>query len=383
MDKLLPYVDEFIIVVKYKAKIIKEYFWDEFHGAPIRYHEQWEKYGTGWAITGIDVHSDCFILASDTLYHQRDVDMLAKHEWYAVLCREVENPEKFWTFKMNSQNHVEWMIEKSPNYFSNLANVFYFKLNSEMVTLAEETQISERGEYEITDPLNIFVKKHEVKALKLEHDIQDITALDDLELANTLSKPELWETRYLENIWDYEIHLWIPETGIQEIVNYSTDETDIALREWTSDWKKRFISVENLISWYSDSDRYPFTLLSKDWVVAGLWWGRPAKLPNITEILNQDTYDTLLKNSDNIHTSGIRIYPFARWERLASPFMKACERFYTYIFKDIYMSDDVGAENIPSQRSFERLGYVKIGYGKNVNNSPDSGKKRFVYMKKF
>jgi RimJ/RimL family protein N-acetyltransferase len=47
------------------------------------------------------------------------------------------------------------------------------------------------------------------------------------------------------------------------------------------------------------------------------------------------------------------------------------------------MSDDVGSENIPSQKAFERLGYEKIGYGKNINNSPESGKERFVYMKKF
>jgi len=70
--------------------------------------------------------------------------------------------------------------------------------------------------------------------------------------------------------------------------------------------------VENLTKWYEDTDRYPFTLLDKEKDVVGLWWGRPAKLPHISEILNQKVYQAMLENENNIHTSGVRIYPSAR-----------------------------------------------------------------------
>jgi len=383
MEQLVSYVDEFIIIIKYKKEAIINYFGNEYQWIPIRYHEQWDKTGTAWALEWINISWECFVLASDTIYSQSDIDTIASHHGYAVLCRKVDDPEKYGTFKVNNTMQVEWIIEKSPKPYSNLASVFYFKVNADIIALAQLVEPSSRWEYELTDALNSFIEKYPVQALTLQHGIKDITSPGDLIAANTLIKPDLWKTTYLKNIWDYEVHLWIPLTGIQEIVDYSTDESDIALREGTSDWKKRFISVENLTSWYGDEDRYPFTLLSKDWIVAGLWWGRPAQLPNISEVLNQEIYNTMFTHPDNIHTSWIRIYPFARWERLASPFMKACERYYTYIFDDIYMSDDVWAENIPSQKAFERLWYEKVWYGKNVNNSPESWKQRFVYMKKF
>ncbi len=383
MDKLIPYVDEFIVVVKYKQEYVRNYFWNEYQWIKISYYEQWEKTGTAGALEGLKLSWDCFILASDTIYRQSDIDMIAKYNWYAALCLEVENPEKWGIFKTDSEDYILEVIEKPQTYIGNIASLFFFKVNNELIELTKKLTASPRGEYELTDALNLFVKKYPVKALRIQNNFIDITSVEDWEKANTLIKPKLWSTQYLENIWEYEIHLGIPENWIQEIVNYSTDETDTALQEWTSDWKKRFISTENLTNWYNDVDRYPFTILSKEWKVAWLWWWRPAKLPNITDILNQDIYNVMLQNEENIHTSWIRIYPFARWERLASPFMQVCERCYKNIFTDVYMSDDIGAENIPSQKAFERLGYTKVGYGKNINNSPESGRQRFVYMKKF
>jgi RimJ/RimL family protein N-acetyltransferase len=47
------------------------------------------------------------------------------------------------------------------------------------------------------------------------------------------------------------------------------------------------------------------------------------------------------------------------------------------------MSDDIGAENIASQKAFENLGFQRVGIGKNVNNSPESGDIRYVYIKKY
>lgn len=381
MEKLLPYIDEFIIVVKYKAEIIKDYFWDEFKWIKITYYTQWDKAGTGWALAGLNVSWECFIIASDTIYRQSDVDMIANTSWYAALAKKVDHPEKYWIFKINEKNTILEVIEKPQEYIWNLASLFYFKVNADLIKYCENLEISSRWEYELTDALNIFVKKYSVQALKIQHGFIDITSMEDLQKANALSKPKLWETQYIENIWDYELHLWIPSTGIQEIVDYSLDESDLALRAGTSDWKKRFISVDNLTSWYEDDNRYPFTLLSKNGIIAGLWWGRPAQAPNISEVLDQENYNILQENTDNTHTSGIRIYPFARGQRLARSFLESCTRYYDTLFSDVHMCIDIDAENTPSIKSFEKLWFQQIWYGKNVNNSPDSGRLRFVYMR--
>jgi bifunctional UDP-N-acetylglucosamine pyrophosphorylase/glucosamine-1-phosphate N-acetyltransferase len=55
MEHLQPYVDEYILVVKYRQEVIREYFGSHFHGIPITYHEQGEKPGTGGAIDGINI----------------------------------------------------------------------------------------------------------------------------------------------------------------------------------------------------------------------------------------------------------------------------------------------------------------------------------------
>jgi len=381
MEKLIHYVDEFIIVVKYKKEAITEFFWIEFKWIPIRYHEQWENPGTGWALQWLKVSWDCCVLASDTIYKQSDIDLLLKTPWYWALCQEVDSPEKYGIFKINQVQNIIEVIEKPSKFIWNLASLFYLKINSKLIGLCDDLVVSPRWEYELTDAINHFVKQYNVQAVQIKHDFIDITSIEDLKTANTIIKPKLWKTQYLEDIWKYEVHLGIPQTGIQEIVNYSTDESDIQLREWTSDWKKRFITVENLSSWYNDKDRYPFTLISKKWIVAGLWWWRPAQSPKITKVLDEWKNMILKSNSQNTHTSWLRIYPFARWERLATPFLEACTKYYNTLFENIHMCIDIDEQNIPSQKAFEKIWFQKIGFGKNINNSPESWKQRYVYLR--
>jgi len=50
MESLIPYVSEFIIVVKYKKEKIQDYFKNTFAGIPVSYHEQGNEKGTGAAI---------------------------------------------------------------------------------------------------------------------------------------------------------------------------------------------------------------------------------------------------------------------------------------------------------------------------------------------
>ena len=40
LEHLAPYVDEFIIVVKYLHEVIRDYFGSSFSGVPISYHLQ-------------------------------------------------------------------------------------------------------------------------------------------------------------------------------------------------------------------------------------------------------------------------------------------------------------------------------------------------------
>jgi RimJ/RimL family protein N-acetyltransferase len=47
----------------------------------------------------------------------------------------------------------------------------------------------------------------------------------------------------------------------------------------------------------------------------------------------------------------------------------------------VYMCVDIDEQNIASQRAFEKIWFEKVWYWKNINNSPESWKQRFVYMR--
>ena len=381
VERLLPYVDEYIIVVKYKKESIIKYFWSEYQWIPIRYHEQGEEKGTWAAVKWIKTQWDIIIAYADAIISQEDVDKVLQCPSYAVLVKEVENPEKYGIFESDSEGYAIRVVEKPKEHIGNLANFSFFKVNNSILDYVEQIPLSQRGELEITDAINLFIQNNKLKLIHLAKDIIDITTLEDLKKANTLMKPLLWNTLYLESIWEYELHLWIPKTGFKEIIDYTLDENDIALREGTSDWKKRFISLENIHSWYKDTNRYPFTLLDSQGAVMGLWWGRPTKAPVINEVIDPKLHQIIKENLNLIHTSGIRIYPSARWKRLARPFLEACTRYYDHIFQNVHMCIDIDEKNLPSQKSFEKERFKKVWLWKNINNSPESWNQRFVYLK--
>ena len=138
MDKLLNYVDEFILVVKYKKEKVQKYFGESYKGIKISYHVQREKKGTAGALEGLKIEWDCFVLASDTIFHQDDIDTLASHSWYCVLAKQVENPEKYGIFQVEENNRLIQVIEKPQEYIGNLASLFYFKINAETFRLSDK-----------------------------------------------------------------------------------------------------------------------------------------------------------------------------------------------------------------------------------------------------
>lgn len=381
MERLLPYVEEFIIVVKYKKEKIIKYFGDEFQWKKVTYHEQGDEKWTGAAVRWINTTWNLVIAYADAIFSQQDIDAVMKEESFSVLVKKVDNPEKYGIFKIDSEGFALEVIEKPKENIWNLANFSFLKIDDSILKYVEEIELSPRWEIELTDAINLFIRKNKLKPVILQNDFLDITSVEDLENANKLIKPELWTTRYLENIGEFELHLGIPQNGINEIVTYSLDTSDVALREWTSDWKKRFISEENLSNWHNNDNRYPFTLLDSMGTVVGLWWWRPAKAPHISEVINEELAYKLKENSEHTHTSGIRIYPKARWKWLGGKFLRSCSTYYDMIFSPVYMSVDIDEHNIASQKAYEKNWFQKVWYGKNINNSPESGKNRFVYLK--
>ncbi len=192
------------------------------------------------------------------------------------------------------------------------------------------------------------------------------------------TKPQFWKFISLEEWGDFSIVLWIPEDQIEQLIRYSQNVDDTALLKNTGDFK-RFSSRKKFEKWYNDEGRHLFCMLDKDWEIAWIWWGRPAKLPTIKEIINQEVYEEVEKNTKNIHTSAIRIYPKYRGKWLVKTLFLS-DTHYKKIFSPVYMSVDIEESNKASQKSFERQWYIHFAYWSNVSESKQGTERRMIYI---
>lgn len=389
LEQLVNDVNEFILIVDYKREMFIETFWDNYCGVPITYKNQGEKKWTGAAIEWITTDEDVIVLYSDAIFSQKDIQKLVTHNGYGCLVQEVEHPEKYGIFSQDTAGNAIEVVEKPQEYVGNLANLWAYKFSSEILSLVQKLTPSPRGEYELTDAINVFCKNNPFKLFPIEWYFLDVSYTQDIDRVekylqteakkNLLHKPIFGESIYLDTLKNFEVHLGISQKHISELIEYSQDASDEALQKNTSD-KTRFFEIKKIETWYNDTDRYIFTLVSKDGRLAGIWWARPCKTPEVREVLDTEAYTSLQNNIENLHTNGIRIYPEFRWIRIATPWVNICSLYYKDIFPNLMMSVDVEEENIPMQKGLERASYRKVGYGENINSADNTGKKRFVYI---
>jgi RimJ/RimL family protein N-acetyltransferase len=217
----------------------------------------------------------------------------------------------------------------------------------------------------------------------LEYPFLDITSINDLENANLrlleLEKPSFWKSIFLENIGEYTLHVGIDTSAIEKIVEYSQDQHDIALSQNTGD-KERFSDKQKFLKWYSDAWRFLFSLMDANGEIAWIWYGRPSLAPEIITKENKELCMLIEKNSDKIHTWGIRIYPNARWKWLATPLIQRSSYYYRHIFPDAYMSIDIDEWNIASQKAYEKSWYIYIWLWENRKTIEKNAKERKIYL---
>lgn len=379
MDKLVSYVDEFILVVKYKQEIIRQYFWEQYQRIPIKYHIQGEKKWTAWALIGLKEIWECFILASDTIFHQNDIDNFVMMKSFWVLAKRVSNTQKYGIFQVDKNNVLQKIIEKPQIFVWNLASLFYFKLHDEIIKYAQQVRISERGEYDLTDALNMYAEKHHVIVHEIKNDYIDITSIDDLNYVHNFWNISFWETRYIENIGENELYFWINTCHIEDILQYTSNQKDNMLQKNTSD-QKRFLNKESIYSWYHEAGRRVFTLVDKTWKLLWITYFRPTQYPNIVKIFNTQGYK-YLETSKHISTWAIRMYPHARWKWLAVWFLKISERVYRSEFCNTCICVDIEKNNIPSIKCFERNDYIFVWYGENKKSVDNIMHERCIYIK--
>jgi len=111
-----------------------------------------------------------------------------------VILKEVENPSRYGVATLQGQNVVE--IEEKPKQpKSNYAVIGYYLYDEKIFEIISKMKPSDRGEYEITDVNNEYIKLGELNYEILEGDWTDAGTFESLLQANnllmaTIEKPD-------------------------------------------------------------------------------------------------------------------------------------------------------------------------------------------------
>lgn len=277
LEDIYKKVSEIIIVVKYKKELFFEKFWDNYKWTQITYITQWEEKWTAAALFWIESKMDILVLNWDSIYNKKNIKNIIDLKWYWVLTKEVENPEKYWIFKIDVDWNIISVTEKPKEFIWNLASFWAYKFNSKILEYVNQIQLSSRNEYELTDAINLFVKAIPLKALKATEEVIDITYPWDILSANNY---------YLEKLKKSKIKWTIEE--------WVTIKWNIILEEWSI--LKSWTYIEWNVYIWKNTSIWPNTYL-RNWTT--IW--HVCKIWNAVEVKNTSIWD----NTNIAHLSYI------------------------------------------------------------------------------
>ncbi|MDY6964769.1 MAG: bifunctional sugar-1-phosphate nucleotidylyltransferase/acetyltransferase [Halobacteriota archaeon] len=154
---------EIVLVVGYKKESVMDYFSSgEDFGVNIVYVEQTQQLGTAHAIKQASEHINGSFLAlnGDNLIEPQAInDLLEGSDAVtSILTVRRENTEGYGVILVDG-NNVTKIIEKPDRKVSDLVNTGTYILQSEIFNEIDDTPISPRGEYDITDTLERMIEK--------------------------------------------------------------------------------------------------------------------------------------------------------------------------------------------------------------------------------
>ncbi|AFK21991.1 bifunctional sugar-1-phosphate nucleotidylyltransferase/acetyltransferase [Pyrococcus sp. ST04] len=165
IENLDPFVDEFIIVVRYMKEKLIDLLGDEFHGKPITYVDQVEGEGTAKAIYSAKEFiekGEAFFAVNGDIYFEQDAIRGLLHTFRknngdaALVVKEFEDLSQFGKVEVEGK-YVKKILEK-PGNVKGFANLGIYIFKDDVFEFIERTEESERGEYEITDTINLMIE---------------------------------------------------------------------------------------------------------------------------------------------------------------------------------------------------------------------------------
>lgn len=185
-------VECFVFVVGYGADAVKSHFGDGSDlGTRIDYVVQDRQLGTGHALLAAEAMAEdrFLVLNGDVLPDADSLKMMISLKENAVAGKRVPDPSRYGVF-VEDGGYMRSVIEKSETPPSDLANAGTYIFESEIFEAAKKAKMSKRGEYELTDGLNILARKEKIKIIEFK-DWIEIGRPWDILIANEKLMPDV------------------------------------------------------------------------------------------------------------------------------------------------------------------------------------------------
>ena len=160
-------ITDILLIVRYKEEMVRNYFGDgSDFGVNIFYKTQKDFLGTANAISyGEDFIDDSIIVLNGDIILDDEIihEIIKKYNYLSpdtlMLLTEVEDPSAFGVVEIENGN-IKNIVEKPKREEapSNLVNAGIYIFNKDIFDKIRETEISERGEYEITDSVSLQIE---------------------------------------------------------------------------------------------------------------------------------------------------------------------------------------------------------------------------------
>lgn len=159
---------EFIFIVSYRSEMVRKYFGN---GKPwnvkINYVNQGKPMGTAHAIGTVEPFvSDFIVLCGDTIFGTNDIKKIAMKGPKIGLVK-MENATEYGIVELKGK-YVLKILEKMEKPSSNVINAGMYHFNKQIFNYIRKTEKSPRGEFEITDSINMLVGKEQLEAVFLK-----------------------------------------------------------------------------------------------------------------------------------------------------------------------------------------------------------------------
>ena len=159
LDICVPHVEGFVLVVGYEAGAVREHVGETYASLPVEYVSQDEQLGTAHAIAlgGRQIDETFLALNGDVLVPEALVEALVEAGDVAVAVTPVADPTSYGVVQPDG-DLLDTIVEKPENPPSDLANMGTYVITPELCAHIEAVEMSERGEYEVTDGIQSFVE---------------------------------------------------------------------------------------------------------------------------------------------------------------------------------------------------------------------------------